>query len=260
MANATETTKPRRSKATPSNGAAKESDPVAAEPSKESQNVAPQPETVAPSPGIEVLPAEVQQVLQAFKSQLSDAPEELQSIVQNYLFGSVKKEAVKSSVPNAVQPTENKNEISEPTESNIVNEFPVVKKFADHSLPDGFRALPPVMIYTAAANDYAPVRALAVDVLQWGSKPVIIARSGDPIKVLTAEGTVVQIPPKMVFAIPAESDLVNLIRPLAEDPEGAYEIFFSPLCIEKDDIGASIVRYKIAIGVRVPKSAVWPPK
>lgn len=192
---------------------------------------------------IAFLPEEIQAILVSFKSQLTEAPVEIRETIGKFLFGN-----------HYFEKKSDSSQVSEEDKKIIT------ATFEDLPLPEGFQHLPPIMIYSAQANDFAPMRALAIDVLQWGSKPVIIARSSSSVKVMSSEGKVVQIPPKMVFAILAESDLVGFVRHLNEDPEGSYEIFFSPSCIQKDDVGNSIVRYKVAIGTRVPKSAVWPPK
>lgn len=213
-----------------------------------------QTETSAASPSIDpfdasqvaeisFLPEEIQSILVSFKSQLSEAPVEIRETIGKFLFGNSYFEK-KSDV----------NQVNEEDKKIIT------ANFEDVNIPDGFQNLPPIMIYSASANNFVPIRALAVDVLQWGSRPVIIARSSSSVKVMSSEGKIVQIPPKMVFAILAESDLVGFVRHLNEDPEGSYEIFFAPSCIQKDDSGNSIVRYKVAIGTRVPKSAVWPSK
>lgn len=227
----------------------------------------PVPETPAPAPqpvlpGIEVLPDEVQGMLKSFKSQLSEAPPVLQAIISNFLFGSVPAAPMKTeeTPKSAVDPMASTEPAPQAQTQAQETESPVVRRFAEQRIPEGFQNLPSMMIYSSFANGFAPMRALAVDVLQWGSKPVIIARCSNPVKVLSAEGEIVEIPPKMVFAIPAESDLISFVRPLTEDPTNAYEIFFAPTCIEKDDSGSSIVRYKVALGTRVPKAAVWPPK
>lgn len=217
----------------------------------------------APALSIEALPEEIQGVLKGFKSQLSAAPPEIQQLVASFLFDQaastvpVATPAPAAATPEAtvapVMPTSAPTPVAEAGPSVP---SPVAHKFPKRDVPPEFQRLPPLLMYSAAANQYAPVRALAIDVLQWGSRPVIVVLCRDPMFVLNAAGEIVQVPPKTPFAIPAESDLGNFVRPLAEDPGGAYEIYFSPSSIARDDTGLQIVRYEIGIGARVPKAAV----
>jgi len=219
---------------------------------------------------IESLPEDIQGVLKGFKSQLSAAPPELQQLVASFLFGQAAGQAPAPDTQAAaapVTPAPPPAPTATPATPAAATEAaapqmgaeipsPIAHKFPKRDVPPEFQRLPPLLMYSAAANQYAPVRALAIDVLQWGSRPVIVVLCRDPMFVLNAAGEIVQVPPKTPFAIPAESDLGNFVRPLAEDPGGAYEIFFSPSSIARDDTGLQIVRYEIGIGARVPKAAV----
>jgi len=234
----------------------------------------PAPEVVAtpvsPAVSIESLPEDIQGVLRGFKSQLSAAPPELQQLVASFLFdrgaqptqtapapdASVSASAPITEAVPAVPDATSQAATTTSQEQDVPLLSPIVRRFPKRNVPTGFQRLPPLLMYSAAANQYAPVQALAIDVLQWGSRPVIVVSCQDPMYVLNAAGEIVQVPPKTPFAIPAESDLGNFVRPLAEDPGGAYEIFFSPSSIARDDTGLQIVRYEIGIGARVPKAAV----
>lgn len=225
-----------------------------------------------PTPGltIEVLPPEIQAVLKGFKSQLSSAPVEIRDLVATYLFD--RPAAVAPPATTATTETDPGTQVtpetvtepvapsvSEPNAQTSGSDLatPVVRKFQNRDVPAGFQRLPPLLMYSAQANKYAPMQALAIDVLQWGSRPVIVVLCKEPVFVLGASGEIVLAPPKTPFAIPAESDLGNFVRPLIEDPAGAYEIFFSPSSIVRDDSGLQIVRYDpIGIGARVPKATV----
>lgn len=253
MSNTTEQTKKKAEKKanTPNgNGAT-----VVAEAEAPKQDPIEVPAAVAPSApalSIEALPEEIQGVLKGFKSQLSAAPPEVQQLVASFLFNQAAPTAPAATFAPAATPEATVAPVMPVpvAEAGPSVPSPVAHKFPKRDVPSEFQRLPPLLMYSAAANQYAPVRALAIDVLQWGSRPVIVVLCRDPMFVLNAAGEIVQVPPKTPFAIPAESDLGNFVRPLAEDPGGAYEIYFSPSSIARDDTGLQIVRYEIGIGAR----------
>jgi len=137
---------------------------------------------------------------------------------------------------------------------------PILRVFPKADVPDGFQAMPSILLYSWSANGFRPLRSLIVDVMQWGSKMVFVAMSNAPIKALSADGTVEDLPPKTPFAIPVDTDISNLVRPIVEDPAGAYETLIVPRSEDRGSDGIPMLRFRAFLGVRLLKSTVWPPK
>lgn len=89
---------------------------------------------------------------------------------------------------------------------------------------------------------------------------VFVALSNVLVKALSADGTVESLPPKTPFAIPVDTDISNLVRPIVEDPTGAYETLIVVRSEDRGSDGVPMLRFRAFLGIRLLKSTVWPPK
>jgi hypothetical protein len=253
-----------------------------------------------PMPTLEDLPPEVQDVLRQFKDQIGTAPEPFQRLIMTYLAPSrapaataapaapgqvqapqpqvraVQGQAVHAQAPQPQTPqahaatAQAQAATSVPTDGGYgqvpaayqagSEPSPVLRVFPKADVPEGFQPMPSVLLYSWAANGFRPLRCLVVDVAQWGAKMIFIAICKTPIKALSAEGTIEDLPPKTPFAIPVDTDISNLVRPIVEDPTGAYETLIVPRSEDRGADGQSMLRFRPFLGVRIVKSTVWPPK
>jgi hypothetical protein len=131
------------------------------------------------------------------------------------------------------------------------------RKFPDAEVPYGFKDIPSIHIYSSEVNNYEPLQFVALDLLQFGSRPAVIAKSKRKVKTLAANGTIVEIPAKTPFGIIAEGDMVAIIKPIVEDPTGAIEYFVAPTCIQNIE-GIDVVRFRVLVGERFERAKLWP--
>jgi len=139
-------------------------------------------------------------------------------------------------------------------------ESPIIRTFPRLEALEGFQQIPSVLLYSFSANGYRPLRGLVVDVVQWGGKMVLIMLCKEVVLALTAEGTIENVPTKTPFAVPVDTDISNIVRPIVEDPTGAYEVIIPPTSIQRGSDGQPILRFRPLLGVRIVKATVWPPK
>jgi hypothetical protein len=135
---------------------------------------------------------------------------------------------------------------------------PILRIFGA-KVPEGYRPLPPALVYTAAGNGYQPFDGAAVDLYQWGSRRVIVMLCDRSVSVIDASGAIVEIPPRVPIAMPVDTDLHHLATLVAENPETMYIVNVAPSVLLRDDGGVPIVRYLVSVAAELPKKGVWPP-
>lgn len=94
-------------------------------------------------------------------------------------------------------------------------------------LPNGFEECHPVVIYTAMANKWRPVRCVVVGVQTWSGGDVLKVRPEDVITAHSPFGTdddveVERFAPVMMPADGALAELAERVRRASDDPKGAH--------------------------------------
>jgi hypothetical protein len=218
---------------------------------------------------MQVIPEEAKQQLAFLKDQIASAPAPIQKALAGYIFGSDPKVSLHSSAPTTPSPNafpvdqEKAKELTQQiAEQN--KDLPKTnpgshlrRKFPDVEIPYGFKDMPTIHLYSSEVNDYAPLQFVALDLLQFGARTVIVAKSKRKVNALTSMGAIVEIPAKAPFGIVAEGDMVLIVKPTVEDPAGAFEYFVTPTCIENVE-GFDVTRFRVMVGERFERAKLWP--